>query len=247
MNSPLPLAVLIGLALVLVAMFALGFYWLASKDRSAHPRSPAPPQPDRGGAQRPTFDADEIDEWGAFAPYPGHVVHAAHAARADSRDAYPPFGRYEEPACAPDMFDARHELHDAIESYVDEPSKPEPPIQPATSSSPSPAIRCPRCLSTRIDTLNRGRKAGCTIGSVAGATSGMAMALTGAETGMTLGFMAGPIGSVFGGIAGAIIAGLVGSTAGCAAGSAIGEALDEKVLDNHRCLACGHAFSSSPH
>ncbi|WP_459624110.1 hypothetical protein [Burkholderia sp. 3C] len=71
------------------------------------------------------------------------------------------------------------------------------PRAPATS-----VLRCPRCLSSRIDTRNRARKAGSTIGSVAGATGGMAAALAGAETGAIVGSVAGPIGTVFGGLAG---------------------------------------------
>lgn len=117
---------------------------------------------------------------------------------------------------------------------MDVPNKSEPDIRPATSPS-GPTPRCPRCLSSRIDTRDRGRKAGSTIGSVAGATGGMAAALAGEETGAIVGSFAGPIGTAFGGLTGAVIAGLVGS--------AVGAAIGDNVLDNHVCLACGHAFS----
>jgi len=230
--------VLVGLALVLVAMFGFGFYWLATKDRSAQPTMPTPP------SSSPTPSTiDEIDEWEACAPYPDHVFHASYDDNAELNDIYPPFGRHEEPLHASQTPDVRHDLHNAIESLTTGPSAPEPPKP--TASSPGPTIRCPRCLSSRIDTRNRARKAGSTIGSVAGATGGMAAALAGAETGAVVGSIAGPVGTLFGGLAGAVIAGLVGSAAGCAAGSAVGGAIDDNVLDNHHCLACGHAFSAA--
>lgn len=246
MISDPPTFVLIGLGLALVAMFAVGFYWLATKDRPTRRHAPVAPPPTHSAADPRSVDVDEFDEWEAFAPYPDHIFHAAHEASAKSRDSYPPFGRREEPGCASPATEARHDLHDAIESMMGEPGKPDPaPAKADTPSSPNPAIRCPRCLSSRIDTRNRARKAGSTIGSVAGATGGMAAALAGAETGAVVGSIAGPLGTVFGGLAGAVIAGLVGSAAGCAAGSAVGAAIDDNVLDNHHCLACGHAFSAA--
>ncbi|WP_175758589.1 hypothetical protein [Burkholderia ambifaria] len=46
MNSTLYTAVLVGQALVLVAMFGFGFYWLAIKDHPAQPTTPTPlPRP----------------------------------------------------------------------------------------------------------------------------------------------------------------------------------------------------------
>ncbi|WP_423760065.1 hypothetical protein [Burkholderia sp. NLJ2] len=74
---------------------------------------------------------------------------------------------------------------------MDELGNPDPAAaKSAPPSSPNPAIRCPRCLSSRIDTRNRAREAGSTIGSVAGATGGMAAALAGAETGAVVGSIA---------------------------------------------------------
>ncbi|WP_232343245.1 hypothetical protein [Burkholderia pseudomallei] len=238
MISDPPTFMLIGLGVALVAMFAVGFYWLATKDHPIRPVSPTPP------AAPTSVPVDEFDEWEAHGPYPNHVFQATHEAAVESHDDYPPFGRREESAHASPVTEARRDLHDAIESLMGEPGNPDPAAaKAATPSSPNPAIRCPRCLSSRIDTRNRARKAGSTIGSVAGATGGMAAALAGAETGAVVGSIAGPLGTLFGGLAGAVIAGLVGSTAGCAAGSAVGAAIDDNVLDNHVCLACGHAFS----
>ncbi|MCS3400801.1 MULTISPECIES: hypothetical protein [Burkholderia] len=248
MNFPLHTALLAGLTLTLVAMFALGFYWLATKGRSTRSHSPIVLPPVRGATvQRPVSDIDEHDEWEAFAPYPDHVLCTAHDASAEPPDIHSPFGRPDEAAPAPLTSDVRRDLHDAIEPLTSAAAQPEPAparalAKPGPSSS-EPVLRCPRCLSSRIDTRNRARKAGSTIGSVAGATGGMAAALAGAETGAVVGSIAGPIGTVFGGLAGAVIAGLVGSAAGCAAGSAVGGAIDDNVLDNYQCLACTHSFS----
>ncbi|WP_244108008.1 hypothetical protein [Burkholderia diffusa] len=248
MNFSLHTALLAGLTLTLVAMFALGFYWLTTNGRSAHSHLPIAPPPVRGATvQRPAFDIGELDEWEALAHYPDHVLHPMHEASAEPPDIHSPFGRPDEAALAPFTPDVRRDLHDAIEPPMSaavklEPAPAQAPTKPGPSSS-EPVLRCPRCLSSRIDTRNRARKAGSTIGSVAGATGGMAAALAGAETGAVVGSIAGPIGTVFGGLAGAVIAGLVGSAAGCAAGSAVGGAIDDNVLDNYQCLACTHSFS----
>ncbi|CAG9241901.1 hypothetical protein BDI4_1080084 [Burkholderia diffusa] len=61
---------LVGLALVLVAMFAFGFYWLATKDRSARPTTPTP-------TPSAPVAAEEHGEWEAHAAYPAHVLRAA--------------------------------------------------------------------------------------------------------------------------------------------------------------------------
>ncbi|NTY37826.1 hypothetical protein [Burkholderia diffusa] len=146
MNSTLYTAALTGLALMLVAMFGFGFYWLATKDRPAQPATPTPPP------SPASVPVDEFDEWEAFAPYPDHVVHAAREASAESGDSYPPFGRREEFAHASPAPEACHDLHDAIESLMGEPvAQREPIIRPAAPSS-GPTHRCPRCLSSRIDT-----------------------------------------------------------------------------------------------
>ncbi|MBN3744416.1 hypothetical protein G3N96_03040 [Burkholderia sp. Se-20373] len=56
MNPTLYAAVLIGLALIRVAMFALGCYWLATKKRPTPPQTPAP-----SPSSFPSID--EHDEW----------------------------------------------------------------------------------------------------------------------------------------------------------------------------------------
>lgn len=66
------------------------------------------------------------------------------------------------------------------------------------------------------------------------------------RVGAGLGIVAGPGGSVLGAVAGAMLAALAGAAAGCAAGAALGEFLDDKLLNNHQCLDCGHCFGSPP-
>ncbi|WP_224056782.1 MULTISPECIES: complement resistance protein TraT [Burkholderia] len=107
----------------------------------------------------------------------------------------------------------------------------------------SVTIPCPRCRSIGTEPLNHATRIGGAAGTVAGAAGGVAMTLAGAETGAAIGMLAGPIGSALGGLTGAILAGLIGGTTGCAAGAALGEAVDTHVLDNTRCLHCGHTFS----
>lgn len=242
MNSTLYTAMLVGLALILVAIFAFGFYWLATKDRPTSPQTPAP--------SSPSFtEIHEHDEWEAQAPYPDHALDALRdPAPVSSSRAQSP-----NPSFAPPDFD---EPPFEPASYAPEAHRAPPPSeyfsyapQPAAKAASSPADvhGCPHCGSTRIDTLNIGRRAGSTLGSAAGATGGVAMALSGAEAGAAVGAIGGPVGAVFGGLAGAVIAGLLGSAAGSIAGSAVGGVLDDNVFDNHRCLSCGHTFGATLH
>lgn len=247
MNSTILLSVVLTLALV--AMFALGLYWLNTKNRP----QPLPPSPATAAASpaahaahatSSSFTPVDANEWEANAHWHEHDAHGN-------------FIRHEElhqtsTACSGSISqtidDARRELHEAFANEARDTATafhPDVRADAAASTSSGSNPHCPQCRSSRIDTLNRARKAGSTIGSVAGATSGMAMALSGAEAGAVVGSFAGPIGTVLGGLAGAVIAGLVGSAAGCAAGSAVGAAIDDNVLDNHVCLSCGHAFSKA--
>ncbi|WP_081333577.1 hypothetical protein [Burkholderia territorii] len=145
MNPALYTAVLVGLALVLAAMFGFGFHWLAIRDRSVLPATPTPVPASPSPAA-----VDENDEWEACAPYPDHVFHAPHYDDATLNDIYPSFGRHEELLHASHTADVRHDLHNAIESLTTGPSAPEPP-RPATPPSAT-TLRCPRCLLSRIDT-----------------------------------------------------------------------------------------------
>ena len=228
--------------------------------------APTPPTPTAIASPRYEIFDPTIDEWEAQAPYPDHALHAVrHAPPAPSRtsdyptrrspDLFPddrepfetepyrrPFesSRYDEPLESPSL------SADSLPTTLAEPDhfSYAPSWATEAPSSSSEMRVCPQCDSTRIDALNVGRKAGSTLGSVAGATSGVAMALSGAEAGAAVGAFGGPIGVVFGGLTGAVIAGLLGGAAGSVAGSAVGGVLDVSLLDNYRCLSCGHTFGA---
>ncbi|WP_247392505.1 hypothetical protein Q2T91_16615 [Ralstonia pseudosolanacearum] len=242
MTSTPPTTLVVSLIVVLVVLFALGIYWLLF--RKGHSAQLRPTRP-RAAAWPPQPQASE-DEWEASAPYPEYAMQQARFVN-QTRQSASAFHDTREPAPA-DTHPAQ-DLHDAWESLQEalEPEPPPSPSSPSPSLAPVAQVRCPRCLSSRVDTRNLARKAGSTIGSVAGATGGMAAALAGAEAGAAVGSIGGPLGTVFGGLAGAVIAGLAGSAAGCAAGSVVGATIDDNVLDNHLCLACGHAFSVTQH
>lgn len=95
---------------------------------------------------------------------------------------------------------------------------------------------CPKCQSSHVEPRNLGRKTGSAVGVLAGA----AIAVTGVAVAGTI--AAGPAGAVIGPVAAALLRALAGGTAGCAVGAALGEVVDESILDNHRCLRCGHRF-----
>lgn len=254
MTSNPPIALAISLIVVFVVLFALGIYWMLFRKR--HPAVPRPTRPPTI-AQPPDAHAFE-DERESSAPYPEYALRAAQPGLAHPRtrpagmaamphpDTHDDGNRWDAPLAS---WDGAYEVPDSIRSHEHDVRHPdEDAAAPTASTSPATAlataqVRCPHCLSSRIDTRNLARKAGSTIGSVAGATGAMTAALAGAETGAAVGAFAGPLGSVFGGLAGAIIAGLAGSAAGCAAGSVVGAAIDANVLDNYRCLACQHVFS----
>lgn len=256
MNPSFHPAVLVGMALALVAVPA-AVAWLVMRRRAPKPPSPVEPPPASAAraaprSYPPPSAFDEGDEWESFAPYPDHALHAAHS----FTSAFNP-----EPTR-----ERRTGLHDAP-AYDAPPPEADPPPRPvrdtpsdagdtfspfaawqASDAGSSPAaVRCPHCDSTRVDTLDVGRRTGSTIGGVAGATGAVAMTLSGAETGAAVGAIGGPVGSIVGGLAGALIAGLIGSSMGSAAGSALGAAIDENILDNYRCRSCGHVFGSALH
>lgn len=250
-----PLALAISMIVVFVVLFALSIYWLLfRKRRSVPPRPTRPP----AAVWYPQPYPSE-DEWEASALYPEHAMRAVqqahhanqtrHAAPADTRHSnhaahdWAHWGEALQGApSSPGTLDPDPNAWESAQEVL-EPESSTSPSPPSPAATPTSPVRCPRCLSSRIDTRNLARKAGSSIGSVAGATGAMAAALAGAETGAVVGSFIGPAGTVFGGLAGAVIAGLVGSAAGCAAGSAVGAAIDDNVLDNHLCHACGHAFS----
>ena len=104
-------------------------------------------------------------------------------------------------------------------------------------------INCPRCCSERVKSKNYATKAGTAIGCMAGAASIGARIWSGAEIGGIAGMSLGPGGAALGSIAGAVIASLIGAATGGAIGARLGEVIDLNVIDNLRCLECGHDFS----
>jgi hypothetical protein len=110
--------------------------------------------------------------------------------------------------------------------------------------SSTPLI-CPRCDSTRIESLNYAKKTGGAIGTVAGGAAGYIGAMSGAEIGATAGMVAGPLGVAVGGLIGALFGAVVGGSAGCAAGAKLGEVVDNTIMSNYHCLDCDHTFGKS--
>lgn len=218
-------------------MFALGFYWLATRHRATRPRAQTLPP----AARRSAFVPRDIDEWESGAPYPDHILKAVREMERGRQGASSPSDTRHE-ALQPDRTrDARTQLHEGIDALTAEP----PPTTSSATESPSAVPPCPRCQSSRIDTCNRARQTSRTIGSILGATSGIAVALAGAEAAAVAGIIAGPAGPIFGGLAGAIIATLFSSAAASTIGSAVGIAVDSKFLPRYQCSSCGHVFSAS--
>lgn len=145
MNSTLYTAVLVGLAFVLVAMFGLGCYWLATKDRPTPPRTPAPSSPS-------STVIDEHDEWEAQAPYPDHALDALHNAASVSsihstsrQSSFTPSEFDEsifEPASPAREADRAPPPSDYF-SYA-------PQATTETASPPAGAHSCPHCGSAQI-------------------------------------------------------------------------------------------------
>lgn len=102
MNFSTHTALLAALMVALVAMFALGLYWLTAKRRSLGAHSPIAPPPVCGATvQRSAFDTSELDEWEALAHHPDHVRHATQEARAEPPDIHSPYGRPDEATPSP--------------------------------------------------------------------------------------------------------------------------------------------------
>jgi hypothetical protein len=100
---------------------------------------------------------------------------------------------------------------------------------------------CPKCHSVHVETRNRARKLGGTIGAVAGATSVMLAAAAKARTAAVQ--VTGPFAITLGGIATTIIPALISGAASGTTGVKLGEVIDEKILNNYLCHSCGHTFS----
>ena len=103
--------------------------------------------------------------------------------------------------------------------------------------------KCPNCQSNRIVTKDVAKKTCGFLGMVGGAASITTGTLSAAELGGTLGLLAGPPGATLGALATAILGALLAGTTVGVAGAKLGEVIDDKILDNHQCLACDFVFS----
>jgi hypothetical protein len=109
---------------------------------------------------------------------------------------------------------------------------------------PTEVLLCPRCQSERIETRSYGKKIGGALGALAGLGSGVALVLSGADIRNAGGSAADPsLDAAVDGLVGGVLAVLKSGSAGCTAGADFGNVIDEHVLDRHRCVECGHAFS----
>ncbi|MDP3858932.1 MAG: hypothetical protein Q8Q73_14345 [Stagnimonas sp.] len=90
---------------------------------------------------------------------------------------------------------------------------------------------CSKCGSTRVTTQHHARRFCGAVGAIAGFIVGFVSSLHSSNSG-----------TLVGRIASAIVGALLGGASGAAAGVSIGDAIDSNVLDNHRCVACGHTF-----
>ncbi|WP_208512898.1 hypothetical protein [Variovorax paradoxus] len=104
-------------------------------------------------------------------------------------------------------------------------------------------VQCPQCGSDRIETRDVAQRTGGTLGGLAGAAGGIAGALRGGRAGFTLGMAAGPIGGSVGTVIGVVLGGLGGGALGTEVGAIFGRVVDDRVLNNCRCMSCGHSFS----
>lgn len=92
---------------------------------------------------------------------------------------------------------------------------------------------CSKCGSTRVTAQHPARRFCGAVGAIAGCIVGFVTSLHGSNSR-----------SLIGRIANAIVGALVGGASGAAAGISIGDAIDSNVLDNHRCVDCGHTFGN---
>ncbi|KGS54735.1 hypothetical protein X961_6107 [Burkholderia pseudomallei MSHR5613] len=98
-------------------MFALGFYWLATRHRATRPRAQTLPP----AARRSAFVPRDIDEWESGAPYPDHILKAVREMERGRQGASSPSDTRHE-ALQPDRTrDARTQLHEGIDALTAEP------------------------------------------------------------------------------------------------------------------------------
>lgn len=103
---------------------------------------------------------------------------------------------------------------------------------------------CPKCDSKHIDKKNYGTKGFAAVGGAASTTALLAGGTAaGAEVGAAVGIVGGPVGIAIGTVAGGVIGAISAFAVGAGAGAIAGKAVDTYILDNLKCLDCGHKFS----
>ena len=94
-------------------------------------------------------------------------------------------------------------------------------------------FECPQCQSLNIKSLHYGRKIGGAIGMIAGIVCGILSVCGKAKV------------KIIFGISAALLEAIREGTAGCTIGIMLGDIVDNVMLDNYKCLSCGHYFSNN--
>lgn len=103
---------------------------------------------------------------------------------------------------------------------------------------------CPLCGSPNTQAKNYGKKLGGALGTCAGVISSLSATAKGATAGAIVAVRATSPTTPLNSITAAVLGAFAGGAMGCIAGAGLGQVIDETVLNNHRCLRCGHSFSS---
>lgn len=102
-------------------------------------------------------------------------------------------------------------------------------------------LKCPRCRSSQIKTLNYGRKIGGFIGAITGVASGVISSLGDTKSNRLLGmYIRMPPTDT---LVNALLRGLQAGIAGCSIGLTLGNMIDSEILSNYKCLSCKHRFT----
>lgn len=116
------------------------------------------------------------------------------------------------------------------------------PDGPYDPRRPYRVVLCPLCGSSNIQTKNHGKKLGGALGTCAGVISSLSATAKGATAGAIIAVRTTAPDTPLNSLTAAVLGALAGGAMGCAAGAGLGQVIDETVLNNHRCLRCGHSF-----
>lgn len=107
---------------------------------------------------------------------------------------------------------------------------------------PRHTVVCPLCGSPNTQAKNHGKKLGGALGTCLGVISSLPATAKGATAGTTIAVRAAAPTTPLNSITAAVLGAFTGGAMGCIAGAGLGQVIDETVLNNHRCLRCGHSF-----